>query len=61
MDEAPGRFKLIDGMAHCIPHGAGERLRRLADHYELVWATGWEERANDHLPGMLGLPGGFPS
>ena len=27
---------------------------------ELVWASGWEERANDHLPHLLGLPGGMP-
>ena len=26
LEEAPGRFHLIDGMAHCIPHGIGERL-----------------------------------
>ena len=37
-----------------------DRLRRLAEHYELVWATGWEERANDHLPLILGLPGELP-
>ena len=43
-------------MAHCISLAAGERLRRLAEHYELVWATGWEDRANDHLPQILGLP-----
>lgn len=54
--EAPGEFRLIDGMTHCISLGSGERLRRLAVHYELVWATGWEERANHHLPALLGLP-----
>ena len=43
-------------MVHCISLGAGERLRRLAEHYELIWATGWEERANDVLPRILGLP-----
>jgi len=59
-DEPPertqARFELIDGMIHCISLGAGERLRRLAEHYDLVWATGWEDRANDVLPGILGLP-----
>ena len=49
------RFQLVDGIMHCISLAAGARLRRLADHYELVWATGWENRANDHLPQMLGL------
>jgi hypothetical protein len=50
------RFELIDGMVHCISLPAGQRLRRLAEHYDLVWATGWEDKANDYLPHMLGLP-----
>ena len=58
--DVPGRFHLIDGVAHCIADGAGPRLLRLADHFELVWATGWEERANDHLPLLLGLPTDLP-
>ena len=28
----------------------------LAERFELVWATGWEERANEHLPLILKLP-----
>ena len=60
LDQVPGRFHLIDGIAHCIATGAGPRLVRLADHFELVWATGWEERANDHLPLLLGLPADLP-
>jgi len=55
-DRSLARFELIDGMVHCISLAAGERLRRLTDSYELVWATGWEEKANDYLPHMLGLP-----
>ena len=31
-----------------------------AEVYELIWATGWEDRANDHLPLILGLPGELP-
>ena len=58
--EAPGELKLVDGMLHCISMAAGERLRRLSQHYDLVWATGWEERANDHLPSLLGLPERLP-
>src|ERR1700679_260144 len=53
-DEA--RFELIDGMVHCISLLAGKRLLRLAEDYELVWATGWEDRANDYLPNILGVP-----
>jgi hypothetical protein len=50
------RYELVDGMLHCISLRAGERLQRLAEHFELVWATGWEEKANFYLPTMLGLP-----
>ena len=42
-------------MAHCISLEVGDRLRRLAPHYEMVWATGWEDRANDYLLHLLGL------
>jgi hypothetical protein len=58
--KAPGRFHLINGMAHCIPDGIGSMLERLALHYEIVWATGWEDRANERLPDILGLPGELP-
>jgi hypothetical protein len=58
--DPPGEFHLVDGVAHCISRAAGERLRRLSRWYELVWATGWEERANDYLPGLLGLPEELP-
>jgi hypothetical protein len=49
------KFELVDGMVHCISLRAGERLQRLSEHYELIWATGWEDRANDYLPNLLGL------
>lgn len=59
-DEAPARagvkFELVDGAMHCISLTAGDRLRRLSEHYELIWASGWEERANEILPEVLGLP-----
>jgi hypothetical protein len=58
--ELPGRFHWIDGVAHCIPDVAGERLSRLAERFDLVWATGWEEKANEYLPFILGLPGELP-
>jgi len=60
ISEAPGRFHLINGMAHCIPDGIGGMLERLASSYEIVWATGWEDRANERLPDILGLPGQLP-
>jgi hypothetical protein len=58
---APGRLLSVDGLPHCICHGSGERLLRLAGSYELVWATGWEERANEHLPHLLGLGRELPT
>lgn len=61
LDEVPGKFHLIDGIAHCIADGVGPRLVRLAEHFQLVWATGWEDRANDHLPYLLGLPEDLPT
>ena len=58
-DEPPApeiaQFELIDGMVHCISLAAGGRLQRLAGYYELAWATGWEARANDYLPHLLGI------
>jgi hypothetical protein len=53
--QPPGEFHLIDGMLHCIAMDTGPRLNRLAKSYELVWASGWEDRANDHLPTILGV------
>lgn len=55
-ERAEARFELIDGMVHCISLPAGDRLRRLGEVYDLVWATGWEEKANFYLPAILGLP-----
>jgi hypothetical protein len=59
-EEPPPRdqaqFQLVDGMMHCISLPAGDRLRRLAEHYDLVWASGWEDKANYYLPNVLGLP-----
>jgi hypothetical protein len=54
--QLPGPLHWVDGVAHCIPPAVGDRLVRLADRFELVWATGWEERANEHLPFLLNLP-----
>jgi hypothetical protein len=55
-DRSVARFELIDGMVHCISTAAGERLKRLSEHFDLLWATGWEDRANDRLAPLLGLP-----
>jgi hypothetical protein len=58
--DPPGSFHLVDGIAHCIGRSAAGRLARLAERYELVWATGWEEKANDYLVHLLELEAELP-
>ena len=54
-----GAFHTVEGIVHFLSAGAARHLHELLDAYEPVWCTGWEERANEHLPGALGL-GPFP-
>ena len=54
-NDFPGPFHWVDGVAHCIPETIGEHLELLAERFELVWATGWEEKANEYLPFILKL------
>jgi hypothetical protein len=56
----PGSFHSIDGIIHCIGSNAASRLAKLAHRYELVWATGWEEKANEYLVHILRLPEELP-
>jgi hypothetical protein len=56
----PGTFHSIDGILHCIGNDVAARLARLASTYELVWATGWEEKANEYLVHILDLPEDLP-
>ena len=55
-DRPPGRFHFVDGIAHCIGESCGQRVERLLERYDVVWATGWEEKANEYLPSLLELP-----
>jgi hypothetical protein len=57
-DARPGRFHTVDGTEHHIDDATGRRLTALAERFELVWATGWEDRANEHLPRVLELETG---
>ena len=54
---APGRLVLVEGVPHLLSATAGALLAQLRAEFELVWCTGWEERAGEHLPALLGLPG----
>jgi hypothetical protein len=55
-DRAFTKLELVDGVPHLISLPVGERLVRLSRHFELVWASGWEDKANFYLPQLLGLP-----
>jgi hypothetical protein len=57
MDARPrGAFHSIDGIPHFLSAAACEHLLALSLSFELVWASGWEEKANEYLPSLLGLP-----
>ena len=56
----PGALHSVNGVLHYISSGCREHLERLGKRFELVWATGWEETANEYLPHLLGLPGALP-
>lgn len=55
-DRAHTKLELVDGVPHLISLPCGDRLRRLGEHFELTWATGWEDKANFYLPTLLGIP-----
>jgi HAD domain in Swiss Army Knife RNA repair proteins len=55
-----GSFHSIEGIPHFLSATAAAHLLALTGAFELVWASGWEERANEHLPHLLGLPGALP-
>ena len=55
-----GALHSIDGTPHFLSSTAAAHLLALAPLFELVWASGWEERANEHLPYLLGLPPALP-
>jgi hypothetical protein len=56
----PGTFHWVDGIVHCIGHACGNRVRRLGERFEIVWATGWEEKANEYLVHLLELEAELP-
>jgi hypothetical protein len=55
-----GSYVSVDGLPHLISATAGGLLSRLAEAFECVWCTGWEDRADEHLPHLLGTPSGWP-
>jgi hypothetical protein len=55
-----GTLHSIDGTLHFLSSAAAAHLLELSNLFELVWASGWEERAGEHLPHLLGLPRDMP-
>lgn len=55
-----GSFHAIEGIPHFLSATAAAHLLALEPSFELVWASGWEERAGEHLPHLLGLPKSLP-
>lgn len=56
-DADPRNLRMVDGILHHIRREMGPRILAVLPHFESLWATGWGERANEHLVFMLGLPG----
>jgi hypothetical protein len=55
-----GIFQAIDGIPHFLSSVAATHLLTLAEDFDLVWCSGWEEKAEEYLPHLLGLPAGLP-
>jgi hypothetical protein len=55
-----GIFQAIDGIPHFLSSVAAMHLLALAEDFDLVWCSGWEEKAEEYLPHLLGLPAGLP-
>jgi hypothetical protein len=58
MDEWPneGAWHHIDGMSHFLSARAARHLQALCERFDPVWCSGWEEKADEYLPHLLGLP-----
>jgi hypothetical protein len=59
-ERVEGSFHSIEGIPHFLSAAAAAHLLALRAEFDLVWASGWEERANEHLPHLLGMPAGLP-
>jgi hypothetical protein len=55
-----GSFHSIDGIFHFLSSTAAAHLLELASVFDLAWCSGWEEKANEYLPHLLGLPAALP-
>ncbi len=51
-----GTWLNVDGVPHLISATASGHLLALAHVFDLVWCSGWEDKADEHLLPALGLP-----
>jgi HAD domain in Swiss Army Knife RNA repair proteins len=58
-DPPEGSWHSIDGIPHFLSATAARNLLALVSLFELVWCSGWEEKADEYLPYLLGLPRGL--
>lgn len=50
-----GTWLNVEGLLHLCSARAAGHLPALSDDFELVWCTGWEEKASEHLAPIIGL------
>jgi len=50
-----GLWTQVEGIAHLLSATAATTLLDLTSDFEPVWCSGWEDKANENLPGLLGL------
>jgi HAD domain in Swiss Army Knife RNA repair proteins len=55
-----GDWLNVEGIVHLVSATASEHLLRLTAPFDLVWCSGWEEKANEHLLRALVLPAALP-
>jgi hypothetical protein len=51
-----GTWVDVDGVWHLISAAAAGHLLALARVFDLVWCSGWEDKADEHLVRVLDLP-----
>jgi hypothetical protein len=51
-----GTWLNVDGVPHLISATAPGHLLTLAHIFDLIWCSGWEDKADEHLVSVLALP-----
>jgi hypothetical protein len=62
LDGRPVLFVDVDGVISLFGFDPSDRPKGSFHSIDgiLLWATGWEEKANEYLPRLLGMPGALP-